>query len=174
MIRRESIAAAIAPAILILIVCARQPAQVSELGRFPLDNLEGIIQKTDVEMDTAVSSDGNGAVRISRPESTTVRLFEVGDIDIENARLVYQARVRCEALNGIAYLEMFCHFPGRGEFFSRGLQSTLTGTMDWTTAETTFFFKKGEKPDFIRLNLVVAGMGTVWIDDIRLLKAPLG
>jgi hypothetical protein len=33
--------------------------------------------------------------------------------------------------------------------------------------------KKGENPDNVKLNLVINGKGTPWIDDIRLLKAPL-
>ena len=63
--------------------------------------------------------------------------------------------------------------PGRGEYFSRDLGSPLTGTVDWSAEETPFFLKKGENPDNIKLNLVVEGKGTVWIDDIRLLRAPL-
>ena len=69
---------------------------------------------------------------------------------------------------------MWCRFPGKGEFFSRGLQSPLTGTTDWTTEETAFFLKKGENPDNVKLNLVINGSGTAWIDDVRLLKGPLG
>jgi hypothetical protein len=41
-----------------------------------------------------------------------VRLFEVGDIDIENARLIYQARIRTEGVEGQVYLEMGCLFSG--------------------------------------------------------------
>jgi hypothetical protein len=104
---------------------------------------------------------------------TVIRLFETGDIDVENARLIYQARVRTEDVEGKVYLEMWCHFPGKGDFFSRGLQTPLTGTTEWTTEETPFFLKKGENPDNVKLNLVIKGKGTAWIDDIRLLKAPL-
>ena len=63
-----------------------------------------------------------------------------------------------------------CHFPGKGEFFSRGLQNSLTGTTQWVTMETPFFLKKGETPDYVRLNLVINGKGTAWIDEIRLLR----
>jgi hypothetical protein len=31
----------------------------------------------------------------------------------------------------------------------------------------------GENPDNVKLNFVVNGTGTIWIDDIRLLKGPL-
>jgi len=40
-------------------------------------------------------------------------------------------------------------------------------------ARNALFFKKGENPDNVTLNLVINGKGTVWIDDIHLIKAPL-
>jgi hypothetical protein len=60
---------------------------------------------------------------------------------------------------------------GNGEFFSRGLTTPLTGTTDWTTEETPFFLKKGERPDYIKLNVVIDGTGKVFVDDISLLRA---
>jgi hypothetical protein len=102
-----------------------------------------------------------------------VRLFEVQNLEIEDARLIYQARIRTQDLDGKAYLEMLCHFPGRGEFFSRALTQTYSGSTNWSTTETPFFLEKGDKPDRVRLNLVIDGKGTAWIDDIRLLSSPL-
>jgi hypothetical protein len=148
-------------------------AQVAELKRFPLDSLDGIVTRSGVHIDRAVSSDGNGSLRITVTEPTVIRLFEVTDIDIENGRLIYTARLRTEGLEGQAYLEMLCYFPGKGEFFSRSLQSPLTGTTEWTTEGTPFFLRKGENPEYVKLNLVINGKGTTWIDDIHLLKGPL-
>ena len=68
---------------------------------------------------------------------------------------------------------MWCHIPGKGDFFPRNLQSPLTGTMNWTSVEALFFLKKGENPDNVKLNVLINGKGTVWIDDIRLMKGPL-
>ncbi|MGZ3536392.1 MAG: hypothetical protein ACXU9K_14330, partial [Thermodesulfobacteriota bacterium] len=129
--------------------------------------------QSGVQFDKEVSSDGNGSLKITATEPTVVRLFELGDIDVENARLIYQAKVRTEGVEGQVYLEMWCHFAGKGEYFSRGLQTPLTGTTNWTTEETPFFLKKGENPDNVKLNLVINGKGTAWIDDIRVLKGPL-
>ena len=154
-------------------VGVRVPIEATLLKHYPLDNTEAVLTQSAVTLDRQISSDGNGSLRIDATEPTTVRLFETGDIDIEDARLIYQARLRSENLQGKAYLEMWCHFPGLGDAFSRGLASPLTGTTDWTTEETPFFLKKGENPDNVKLNLVVGGKGTVWIDDIRLLKGPL-
>jgi hypothetical protein len=154
--------------------CSQTSKQMAEIHRFPLDNLQGIISQSDVQIDNQISSDGNGSLRIIATEPKSVRLFETGDIDIENARLIYQAKVRTDNVEGQVFLEMWCHFAGKGEFFSRGLQTPLTGTCDWTTEETPFLLKKGENPDNVKLNLIINGKGTVWIDDIRLFKGPLG
>jgi hypothetical protein len=157
----------------VLVGCSKPSQGVMELKRFPVDSLEGIITQSGVQFDKEVSSDGKGSLKIVATEPTVVRLFELGDIDVENARLIYQAKVRTEGVEGQVFLEMWCHFPGKGEFFSRGLQTPLTGTTNWTTEETPFFLKKGENPDNVKLNLVINGKGTAWIDDIRVLKGPL-
>jgi len=135
--------------------------------------MEGIMAQTGVQIDRQISSDGNGSLKITATAPATVELFQAGDIDIENATLIYQARARTDDVQGKVYLEMWCSFPGLGEYFSRGLDSALSGTNDWTTITTPFFLKKGENPDNVKLNLVIDGTGTVWIDDIKLLKAPL-
>jgi hypothetical protein len=139
----------------------------------PIDRLEGIISLDSVEFDREVTSDGNGSLRVTAAEPTTVRLYEITDIDIDNARLIYQARIRTEDVDGQAYLEIWCHFAGRGEFYSRGLERPLSGTTEWTTEETPFLLRKGENPDRVKLNLVINGSGTAWIDDIHLIAGPL-
>ena len=159
--------------IIFLVACSKPSQEVTELKHFPLNTMEGIITRSGVEIDKDISIDGAGSLKIVAAEPTTVYLFEVKDIDIENARLIYQARVRTENVEGQVYLEMWCHFPGTGEFFSRGLQSPLKGTTEWTTVETPFFLQKDQNPDYVKLNLVIDGKGTAWIDDIHLMKGPL-
>ncbi|MEA1867305.1 MAG: hypothetical protein U9N19_04285 [Thermodesulfobacteriota bacterium] len=160
-------------AVLLFLGCSREPAGVAELKHYPVDSLDNLINKSGVEIDRDVSSDQNGSLRITTSKPTTVRLYETGDIDIENARLIYQAKLRTKDVEGQVYLEMWCHFREKGEFFSRALQSPLSGSNEWTSQETQFFLKKGENPDNVKLNLVINGKGTVWIDDIRLVKGSL-
>ncbi|MCX5801441.1 MAG: hypothetical protein NTX17_08655 [Candidatus Eisenbacteria bacterium] len=159
-----------------LLCCSKWSPQRKpvELRYFPIDDMAGIITRSHVEIDTMISSDGNGSLRIAAQESTVVRLFETGDVNVENATLIYQARLRTERAEGNVYLEMWCSFPGRGEFFSRGLTMPLTGTTDWTTVEIPFFLQGGQNPDNLKLNLVITGAGTVWVDDVRIIKAPRG
>ncbi len=153
--------------------CSQPEAQVIELKSYSLDDTQGLLSQTGVEIDKDISSDGNGSLKVTAPESTVVRLFETGDIDVENARLAYKANIKTQDVEGKVYLEMWCHFAGKGEFFSRGLQSPLTGSVEWTTEEIPFFLKKEQNPDNVKLNLVITGKGTVWIDDIHLIKRPL-
>jgi hypothetical protein len=151
--------------------CSKQKEiRVTELKHFPLDNLEGVLSKDNIELDPAVTVDGHGSLRIKSSRTTIVRLFETGNIDIEDACLVYRAKLRTENFVGRAYLEMWCRFDDRGEFFSRDLYSPLTGNVEWSSEETIFNLKKGENPDNVKLNLVIEGKGTVWIDDIHLLE----
>ena len=153
--------------------CSKKTVQTAELKTYPINGMAGILTSDGVTLDTHVTSDGHGSLQIKADKPRTVRLYETGDIDIENARLLYRARIRTQGVEGQAYLEMWCHFPGRGEYFSRALQSPLSGTTDWTTQETPFFLKAGENPDNVKLNLVIAGKGTAWIDDIHLVRGPL-
>jgi hypothetical protein len=111
--------------------------------------------------------------RIEAKKPCTVRLFEIVNPDAEECKVIYQAQLKCKNLQGEAYLEMWCHFPAQGEFFSKDPQHTLSGTTDWAFHNTPFFLKKGERPDLIRLNVVIEGTGTVWIESVALLRVPL-
>ena len=156
--------------LLLALSCSKKEIRVTELKHFPLDNLEGVLARDNIELDPVITVDGRGSLRINSSRNTIVRLFETGNIDIEDACLVYKARLKTENFTGRAYLEMWCQFNDRGEFFSRDLYSPLTGNVDWSSEETFFNLKKGENPDNIKLNLVIEGKGTVWIDDIHLLE----
>lgn len=142
------------------------------IKEYPLNSAD-VITRTNVAFDPAVSVDGKGSVRVDAPGYMVVNLYEATDADVDNARLVYRAKVKTKDVEGRAFLEMRCVFPGKGEYFSRGLDTYLTGTNDWTTQETPFFLKKGQKPEVVKLNLVITGKGTVWIDDIKLIRGRL-
>jgi hypothetical protein len=114
-----------------------------------------------------------GGWRIEAKGGRTVRLYEMANPGVEDCRVLYRAQLKCEKLRGKAYLEMWCRMPDGGEYFSKDLPHTLSGTIDWSSCEAPFFLKKGEQPDLIKLNVVIEGAGTVWIKDVSLRKAPL-
>lgn len=151
--------------------CSAQAPKVSELQYFPMDGLEGVLTQSGVAFDEAVSSDGNGALRLEATQPTSFRLFEVEGVNVENAVLTYRAKLRAEDVQGLAYLEMWVRVAGLGEAFSRALHAPLSGTVEWASQETPFFLDAGQRADLVKLNLVIDGTGTVWIDDIHLLRA---
>jgi hypothetical protein len=153
-------------ALALALACSPAPPAEQVLRELPLDSLDELITKSGVELD-------QGAIKVVATGPTTVRIAELEGIEVENARLIYRARLKTEDLNGRAYLEMWCAFPGTGEFFSRALTSPLSGTNDWTTQETPFLLQKGQTPSRVKLNLVVEGTGTIWIDAITLARGAL-
>lgn len=114
------------------------------------------------------------AWRIAVDQRQTVRLFELPDPGVEGCRLTYRAQVKSEGLQGRAYLELWCRLPGQGEFFSKGIQQALSGTIDWASYEVPFLLKAGQRPDLLKLNVAVEGTGTLWVKAIEVLYNPLG
>ncbi len=119
---------------------------------------------------TAVAGDG---WVVESSEAQTIRLFEVEAPQAEQCLLTYRAKLKTDALAGRAFLEMWCRFPGRGEFFSKDLNHAVEGTTDWASCETPFLLKKGQRPDLIKLNIAIEGRGKVWVKDVQLLRTPL-
>jgi predicted Ser/Thr protein kinase len=115
---------------------------------------------------------GNNGWMVTCSGPKTLALFEVANPGVEQCRVTYQAQLKSEGFTGQAYLEMWCEFPNSGQFFSRGLQNPLVGTNDWATYQTPFFLKTGERPNLLKLNLVVEGQGKVFIRDVRVFASP--
>jgi len=119
-----------------------------------------------------VTAEQNGW-RLDATGQRTMRLFELSKPNVENGLLSYRASIRSEKVEGKAFLEMWCRFPGKGENFSKGIPNAVQGTTDWTLYEIPFRLEKGQPPDLIKLNLRVEGKGTLWIKDVELRFTPL-
>jgi hypothetical protein len=156
--------------IFVLISCNPQTSK-KELKHFPVDDLNGIVSPLGIQLDESITSDSNGSIKIETTGPIVVPLYVVNDVRIDDTQIIYEAKVKSEGLKGQAYLEMWCVFRDKGEFFSRGFDSVIAGTSDWKTIRTVFNLRKGDMPDQIKLNVIVNGVGTVWIDDITLSKS---
>jgi len=127
----------------------------------------------DRPIDAAVVEWVGDVWRVVADRAITMRLYEIANPGVDQCMLVYRARMRSDSLSKRGYLEMWCRFPGRGEFFSKGLQQPISGTTGWASYETPFYLKTGQRPELVKLNLVIEGAGTVWLSDIELLRTPL-
>jgi hypothetical protein len=153
------------------LVFNQQPAAepASEVRRFVVHTFGPSDKPLTVDGVTA----DQGGWRIEAREKQTVRLFEVPNPGVENCLVVYRARMKTAGLKGRAYLEMWCRLPGQGEFFSKGFYNAVQGTTDWASCEIPFRLEKGQRPDLIKLNVVVEGQETLWIKDVELLRTTL-
>lgn len=152
--------------------CKKGPEPPKDIQAYAVDSSQGVLTPEVAVFDKTVSADGNGSLKVSTEMPTTVSLYEVSFPGVEGADLIYRAKVKTQDFGGDAYLQMVVHFPGGGEVTAQNYQNALRGTSDWKVLETSLRLQKGQKPDSVRLNLVVNGGGTVWIDDIHLVKAP--
>lgn len=141
-----------------------------ELIRLPLDNASSL--GTTISTDATIKQEGDGSIRITTLWPTTICLAEVPALNVENASLVYRARVKSEKLAGRAFLEMWCEVEG-SHYFSRGMDSTVTGSVNWKTLQTPFLLQAGQKARAVTLNIVINGKGTVWVDDVTLFRESL-
>jgi hypothetical protein len=144
-------------------------AYAEDLKKLSLD--EASTLGTTIQADTQVKTEGKGSIRISTQSPTTICLGEVSGLNIENAKLIYKAKVKTD-LEGSVYLEMWVYVAG-GQYFSRGMNDAVAKKSDWKAIQTPFLFQKGQKPDKVTLNLVINGKGTVWVDDVVLSREPL-
>jgi hypothetical protein len=152
-----------------LLVFIAGTACAEDLKKLSLDEASAL--GTTIQADSQVKTEGKGSIKIATQWPTTICLGEVTGLNIENAKLVYRAKVKSD-LQGSAYLEMWVQV-GSGQYFSRGMNDMVGEKTDWKIIQTPFLFKKGQRPEKITLNLVINGRGTVWIDDIVLSREPL-
>lgn len=151
--------------LLLLLFIVIPLAEGEELRKLSLDNASSL--GTKVSTDLVVKKEGKGSIKISTLGPTNICLGVVQPLNVENTKLVYQASVKSEKLEGTAFLEMWCEVGG-GRYFSRGMTSTIAGTMDWQMLQTPFFLQAGQKVNRVTLNIVINGKGTVWVDDVVL------
>jgi hypothetical protein len=154
--------------IFVLLTFVAGLARAEELKKLTLDDASVI--GTTIQTDTQVKAEGKGSIKITTQWPTTICLGEVARVDVENAKLVYKAKVKSD-LDGTAFFDMWAHVSG-GQYFSRGKNDVVGQKTDWKIIQTPFLFQKGQRPDKVTLNLIINGKGTVWIDDIVLAKEP--
>lgn len=133
-----------------------------------LDTVESL--GIHIKTDRITKKEGAASIRVQVDRPLVIPLGEVTSVDFDNAKLVYRADVRTLGEKGFAYLEMRVEYPNGRSYLSRGPKTRISGETDWRTLRTAFSLKKGRTPIRARLNLVVAGHGTVWVGNARVSK----
>jgi len=152
--------------------CSKKAEPASDIEYFPADSKDRVVGAEMVTVDPAVSFDGKGSLKITVEQPTTVQLYEVPSPKAENSDIIYQAKLKTKDFGGDAYLQMLIHYPSGGEITAHNYDKAIGGTTEWTPMEVKANIRKGQKPDVVRLNLILNGGGTVWVDDVHLHKVP--
>lgn len=132
-----------------------------------------VFTMSDQPIDATLMTATDDGWRITATAPRTFRLFEIADPESEKCQLAFRAQMKSAHLTKRAYLELWCRFPGRGDYFSKGLYQALVGTTGWISCETPFYLKQRQRPDLLKLNLVLEGTGSVCIKNIEVWKTPL-
>lgn len=146
---------------------------------YPLDSLTEIITQSGVQIDRKMSSDNKGSIYINASKPRTIELIELNKDNLKNKRLTFIAQMKSEGLQasgdmrGISYIELAAKFPNGEELVSRGPRIPIKGTTDWRVVDTVLYIDKNDSPESVKLNLVVEGVGNVWIDSVKLEAIPL-
>ena len=158
-------------AVAVLAACEVGPDSLPDMALYAdgLDTERSVAPQPGVRFDPDNSADGRGAFRVDASgERTTLQLADIAIEAPKLPRLSYRAKLRGENVQGRAYLEMWVTVKDRGEFFSRAFHSAISGTSDWATHEAPFFLEPDQVPTRAKLNVVVEGSGTVWVDAVTL------
>ena len=147
------------------------------IAHFPVDSKADMTRKV-IEgphtIDRAVSSDGNGSLRIDATGAQLVELYRFWgeEEDVSFRKLVYAADARTEGVEGDVYLVMqagLTSVPG-ASISVVGADAAVRGTNDWATLEAAAGNPGGSHLLETTLQLHIGGPGTVWIDNVKLIK----
>jgi hypothetical protein len=147
------------------------------IAHFPVDSKADMTRNVTDDphtIDRAVSSDGNGSLRIDATGEQIVNLYRIWgeEEDLSFRRLVYAADVRTEDVRGDVFLVMqagVTSVPG-GSMAVVGNAGAIRGTNDWATLEAAAGNPGGSRLLETTLQLHIGGPGTVWIDNVKLIK----
>ncbi len=146
------------------------PGKPSDIEYYACDSMDKVVPGDLVAFDPAFSSDGKGSLKVTVDQPATVNLFEVAAPGVENAKYIYRANVNMKDLLGDVNLQMVIHFKNGGEV---NAYQTVKGQGAWTPMEVFGIVQKGQKPDMVKLNLLISGQGSCWVDDVHLVQQPL-
>jgi len=143
---------------------------------FPINSLNRVMSKYNLKMDNEISYDGLGSIRVESEDTTTAYLFVLRDIPVKRAKIVWEAYCKSKDLKGEAFLEMGVQIQrnhGKDiETFLNRSEDDISGTTDWQKIEVEFMVLDN-KVNVVQLNLIIEGVGTIWIDQVRFTATPI-
>lgn len=104
----------------------------------------------------------------------SVPLFRVPMTAGAGVDFVATGTLRAEDVQGNAYQELWCTLPGGESYFSRALDTAMTGTTGWATHRTPFFLEEEQTAESVTVGVRFEGTGTVYVRQLALQTMPGG
>ena len=82
-------------------------------------------------------------LEVRSDDAATQNLFDVELAQVEQCMIAFRFLIQTDDLRSSLYPEMWCHIPEKGKFFSRGVDSKISGTNDWIQVEIPFYLGPG-------------------------------
>lgn len=138
---------------------------------------QGFVESEQAKL---VEVDGQPAIRVEKTNDATtpltVQLLAMDAPAMTRTQYTIRGRIRYENVTGLAYLEMWSHFPDGSYYFSRTLDNSgprgkFEGTSSWRWFEIPFdTLSPQEHPSRLTVNLILKGTGTVEVATMELVE----
>ncbi len=165
------VAAALA-AIVFCTGCSKKVEPPKDIQTFNCDTLDGLLTEGVATVDAQNPAEGTGSLRFAVAQPVTLPIFEI-KLPGDGAKFTLAYKMKVKDFSGDAYGQMDVNYSSGGKQSLNNYQTAMGATTDWQQRELTYTVQRGQKVGSIVLSLILNGSGTVWLDDVHLIRAPL-
>ena len=170
--KKAVVFAAVLAAMMVYAGCSKKVEPPKDIQSFNCDSLDGILTEGVATVDTQNPAEGAGSLKFSVAQPVTLPLFEI-KLPGDGAKFTLTYKMKVKDFSGDAYGQMDVNYANGGKQSLNNYQSAMGATSDWQPRELTYTVQRGQKVSSIVLSLILNGSGTVWIDDVHVIRAPL-
>ncbi|MEZ0276387.1 MAG: serine/threonine-protein kinase, partial [Roseimicrobium sp.] len=124
---------------------------------------------TKISTDSGITKDGHGSLKIEAPQGATLTIAEQDGLETPPGGTIWcRAHLRCEGISGRAFLMVHLETASGALLYSKGEPQSVSGTEDWREVLIPIRLDAQSSIKKVRVNLIVQGPGTVWVDDIQI------
>jgi len=173
MVRTKLVVVFLSAALLIVAACNKKAEPPKEIDFFSCDTADRFLSPDAATLDSgSAAAEGAACFKFVVEQPATLPLFEV-KFPGEAAKFTIRFKMRVKDFLGDAYGLMAVNYASGGKQEIKNYDKALGATSDWVPMELSWTVQKGQKVDSLVLSAALSGTGTVWVDDVHVIRAPL-
>lgn len=155
--------------------CKKKADPPKQIDSFNCDTPDRLISGDFAAVDGEGAAEGKGCLIMVADQPKTVALFEVKNPGDGGAKFIVQFKMKVQGFLGDAYGQMNVSFDSGGKQEINNRECCALGAdSDWIPMTLAWEVKdKSKKVSAISLYAVLNGSGTAWVDDVKVIRAPL-